>query len=234
VRGSEWAATGAVTLPAEWKDVQAHNTLTDAEKSEGWTLLFDGKAPSGLKGYKLEKMPEKGWGAVDGTLRHSASAGGGDLSTVKEYGDFEFACDWLATPGANSGIIYRVTEDHDYSWQTGREMQILDNDKHADGRKPKTRAGTMYDLFPTAAEVCRPAGEWNHARVVCKGTHIEQWLNGIKVVDVDTASDAYKQALASSKFTTMPDFGTKMKGHICLQDHGDEVWFRDIKVREVK
>lgn len=233
MRGSEWAATGAVTLPTEWKDVQAHNTLSDAEMGAGWTLLFDGKATSGLKGYKLEKMPDKGWSVVDGTLRHAAG-GGGDLSTVKEYGDFEFSCDWMATPGANSGIIYRVTEDHDYCWQTGREMQILDNDKHSDGRKPKTRAGTMYDLFATAAEVCRPAGEWNHARVICKGTHIEHWLNGIKVVDVDTAGDAYKQALAASKFTTMPDFGTKLKGHICLQDHGDEVWFRDIKVRELK
>jgi type 1 glutamine amidotransferase len=234
VRGAEWAATGKVTLPTEWRDVRTHNALSDAERSAGWTLLFDGKSPAGLKGYKQDKMPDKGWSVVDGTLRHGAGGGGGDLSTVREYGDFEFACDWKAAPGANSGIIYRVTEDHDYCWQTGREMQILDNAGHADGKKPKTRAGTMYDLFPCAEEVCRPAGEWNHARVLCKGTHIEQWLNGVKVVDVDTAGDEYKKALAASKFTAMPDFGTKMKGHICLQDHGDEVWFRDIKVRELK
>jgi type 1 glutamine amidotransferase len=234
VRGGEWAATGAVTLPAEWADVQTHNTLTAAEKSAGWTLLFDGSSAAGLKGYKQDKMPDKGWTVTDGILRHLPGAGGGDICTVSEYGDFEFACDWRCTPGANSGIIYRATEDHDNCWETGREMQILDNDKHNDGRKPKTRAGTMYDLFPTAAEVCRPAGEWNHAKVVCKGTHIEHWLNGIKVVEIDTAADAYKQALAASKFTSMPDFGTRMKGHICLQDHGDEVWFRDIKVRDLK
>jgi type 1 glutamine amidotransferase len=234
VRGAEWAATGAVTLPTEWKDVQPHNTLTDAEKAAGWTLLFDGTATKGLKGYKQDKMPDKGWAVTDGTLRHAAGGGGGDLSTTKEYGDFEFCCDWKATPGANSGIIYRVIESPEYTWQTGREMQILDNDKHADGKKPKTRAGTMYDLFATSAEVCRPAGEWNHACVVCKGTHLEHWLNGIKVVDVDTTSDEYKKALAASKFKDMTGFGTSLKGHICLQDHGDEVWFRDIKVRELK
>jgi hypothetical protein len=235
VRGAEWAATGSVTLPAQWKDMVQHDMLSDAEKAAGWELLLDGNAPVGLKGYKLTKFPGgKVWEADKGELHHAAGGGGGDLSTIKEYGDFEFVCDWKVAPGGNSGIIYRVTEDHDYCWQTGREMQILDNDKHADGRKPKTRAGTMYDMFPCAAEVCRPAGEWNHARVVCKGTHIEHWLNGIKVVDVDTAGEDYKKALAASKFTSMPDYGTKMKGHICLQDHGDEVWFRDIKVREIK
>ncbi len=235
VRGAEWAATGAVTLPAEWKDVEVHNKLSGAESAAGWKSLFDGKnVPADFKGYKQAKFPEKGWSVTDGMLHNAAGAGGGDLCTVGEYGDFEFACDWRVAPGGNSGIIYRVTEDHNYSWETGREMQILDDAKHNDGKKPKTRAGTMYDLFACAQEVCRPAGEWNHARVVCKGTHIEHWLNGIKVVDVDTAGEDYKKAMAESKFTTMPEFGTKMKGHICLQDHGDEVWFRDIRVREIK
>lgn len=234
-RGAEWAATGKVTLPAEWKDVRTANTLSEQEKADGWVLLFDGVNPTGLRGFKQEKMPTDGsWTIVDGTIRHTKGMGGGDICTKDQYQDFEFSVDWLVTPGANSGIIYRSTEDHQYSWETGMEMQILDDARHVDGKNAKTRAGTLYALEACQREVSRPPSEWNRAVVIVKGTHIQHWLNGVKVVDVDTTSDAYKKTFAASKFTKMPDFGTRSKGHICLQDHGDEVWFRNVKVRALK
>jgi len=234
VRGAEWAATGKVTLGSAWQDTRKANLLTEAEKQDGWVLLFDGKDPTGLRGFKKEGMPTDGsWTIVDGTIRHTKGVGGGDIVTKDQFGDFEFSVDWLVTPGANSGIIYRSTEDHQYTWETGMEMQILDDARHPDGKNAKTRAGTLYALQACAHETARPPGEWNHAHVIVKGTHIQHWLNGVKVVDVDTASEEYKKAYSESKFTKMPDFGTRSKGHICLQDHGDEVWFRNIKVKSL-
>lgn len=232
-RGGEWAATGKVTLPATWKDMSTHNVLTEKEKADGWKLAFDGKTSVGWRGFKKDKFPDAGWSVNDGLLIHEAGKGGGDIVTADEYGDFEFACDWKAAKGANSGIIYRATEDHDYPWQTGMECQILDDANHADGKKPQTRAGTLYDLVACAVDVSRPPGEWNHARIIVKGTHIQHWLNGFKVVDIDMASEDYKKAHAASKWPGMPDFGKRAKGHIALQDHGDEVQFRNIKVKKL-
>jgi type 1 glutamine amidotransferase len=233
-RGAEWAATGKVTLPPTWSDTRAHNVLSDKEKAGGWTLLFDGKSGAGWRGFKKDAFPVAGWTVKDGVLwkQPGPEGSGGDIITSGEYGDFEFACDWNISKGGNSGIIYRCTEDHDYCWETGPEMQILDDVAHADGKNEKTRAGTLYAIFPCAVDVARPPGEWNHARVVVKGSHIEHWLNGFKVVDCDLTSEDYKKAHDASKWTGMPDFGKRSKGHIALQDHGDEVRFRDIKVRK--
>lgn len=233
-RGTEWAATGAVTLGNEWKDVRTHNTLSPTEASHGWSLLFDGKAASGFRGFKKKAMPEKGWVVKDGQLIVQSKGGGGDIATVEEYADFEFACDWKVTEGANSGVMYRCDEKHDYPWLTGHEMQVLDDAAHPDGKKPKTRAGTLYDIIPCAADVVRPAGEWNQARALVVGTRIQHFLNGVKVVDIDTASEDYKKAYKESKWPGMPTMGTTTSGHICMQDHGDEVAFRNIKVRKIK
>ncbi|MBS0198702.1 MAG: DUF1080 domain-containing protein [Planctomycetes bacterium] len=232
-RAAEWAATGAVTLPTAWADLRAHNTLSAADAAAGWTLLFDGKTTSAWRGYKQDKFPDKGWIIKDDALFHTAQGGGGDLCSIDEYSDFEFECEWRVGVGGNSGVMYRCTEDHNFPWETGPEMQILDDGVHADGKKPKTRAGTLYDIIACNADVSRPAGEWNKARAVVKGTHIQHYLNGFKVVDVDTASDEYKAALAASKWPGMPDFNTRKQGHICLQDHGDEVAFRNIRVRKL-
>ncbi len=207
------------------------NTLTDAEKKAGWTLLFDGQSLEHFRGYKKPAMPDAGWAVKDGTLWRPPGQGGGDIITREKYQDFEFACDWKVSPKGNSGIIYRCTEEHDYCWMTGLEMQILDDAGHGDGLKPNTRAGSLYDLVPCPPGIVRPAGEWNTSKVVCKGTTIEHWLNGVKVVDTDITSDKYKEAWRQSKWPSMPDTGTRLRGHIALQDHGDEVWFRNIKVR---
>lgn len=239
VRGAEWAATGAVTLPATWTDVRRHNTISDKERAEGWELLFDGVNPPKFRAWKQPAAwppASKAWEIADGTIHRPAGDFGGgcrDLITADEYADFEFSIDWKITPGGNSGIMYRCSEDFDFPWRTGPEMQILDDARHADGKEPKTRAGTLYAIVPTAVDAARPPGEWNHARVVAKGSKIEHWLNGYKVVDADLTTDAYKQAHDASKWKGMPEMGTKSKGHVALQDHGDEVWFRNIKVRAI-
>lgn len=235
-RGAEWAATGNVTLGKKWEPTAADaaaNTLTDAEKAGGWTLLFDGKSTTNWRGYKKTEFPKEGWSVTNGILKHEGGKGGGDIVTDGEYDNFELAIDWRVAEGANSGIIYRCTEDHDYPWQTGPEMQILDDARHADGKKPKTRAGTLYDISPCAFDVSRPAGEWNHARLVANGTKVQHWLNGFKVVDIDTASEDFKKAREASKWKDAKDYNTKTTGHIDLQDHGDTVEFRNIKVRRL-
>ena len=218
-------ALSALVAPA------ADNQLTAAEKSAGWQLLFDGKTPS-FRGYKKDKLPAK-WKAVDGTLRVTKDGEGGDIVTLDQYTNFEFAYDWLASEGANSGVMYHCTEDHDYPWQTGPEMQVLDNQRHQDGKNPLTSAGSLYAVRAINLDVVRPAGQWNHAKIVCKGTRIEHWLNGFKVVDIDTASDDFKKAKDASKWKDAPDYATRPTGFIALQDHGDEVWFRDLKVRKI-
>lgn len=233
-RGTEWAATGKVTIGTEIKDATAHNQLSEAERLLGWKLLFDGKSTENFRLFKGEKFPDKGWVVKDGVLWRQAGDGVGDIVTKGEYSNFEFECDWKVAKGGNSGIMYHCSEDHSYPWETGPEMQILDDGVHQDGKKPTTRAGTMYDMFPCAFDVSRPAGQWNHAKIVVRGTQIEHWLNGFPVVKVDTTSSQYEDALAASKWTKYPDYNTKKTGHIALQDHGDEVMFRDIKVREIK
>lgn len=233
-RGAEWAATGNVTLPSTWADVRAHNTITAEETAAGWQLLFDGKAPIGFRSFRGTAMPEKGWTVRDGSLVHEKQGGGGDIATKEEYADFEFTIDWKTEKGGNSGVMYRCAEKQDYPWRTGPEMQILDDANHADGKKPQTSAGSLYDLIAPNADVVRPAGEWNTAVAKVVGNHIQHYLNGVLVVDVNTNSEDYKAAYLKSKWPGMPTFGTTTTGHICLQDHGDEVMFRNIKVRRIK
>jgi type 1 glutamine amidotransferase len=232
-RGAEWAATGTVTLGSEWKDVRARNRLTNEEQSLGWKLLFDGRSTANFRGFKKESFPKEGWIVNDGTLCHVSGQGGGDIITTDQYENFEFTCEWKVASGGNSGIMYRCTEEREYPWQTGPELQILDDLGHADGKNEKMRAGTLYGLFPCAFDAARPAGEWNETRIVANGSKIEHWLNGFKVVEYDLKNDDYKNRVAQSKFASMPDFGKPPRGHIALQDHGDEVCFRNIKIRRL-
>lgn len=230
-RGAEWAATGGVTLPAAWKDVRAQNTLGPECRDNGWRLLFDGATTANWRGFRKDSFPDKGWAIRDGAL--VVMGGGGDICTAEEYGDFEFECEWRVSPGGNSGIMYRCSEDHTYPWETGPEYQILDDARHKDGQKAKTRAGSLYDVVAPGADVVRPAGEWNRARIVARGTRLQHFLNDILIVDIDTAGDVYKAAHAASKWPGMKNYNTKPKGRICLQDHGDEVAFRNIKVKRL-
>ena len=220
------------------------NTLTPGEKAAGWVLLFDGQTTAGWRGAYRQSFPPSGWVVEDGALKKVAATGkesqaGGDIVTVKEYSNFELQLEWRLTPGGNSGIKYFVVENlpRPQGSAIGLEMQILDDDRHPDarmGRDGNRTAGALYDLIPPAKDkVLRPIGEWNHVRILVQGRHVEHWLNGVKVVEYERGSPEFRALVAQSKFKNIPGFGEAPKGHILLQDHGDEVWFRNIKIREL-
>lgn len=233
-RGTEWAATGNVTLPTTYTETRTHNALSAEDKKDGWIMLFDGKSNNGWKAFKENGFPKDGWTIDNGTLHHAKGGGGGDIVTTEQYDNFELSLEWKIESGGNSGIMYHVGSGEDYPWRTGPECQVLDNLKHNDGKDPKTSAGSMYALYAPTPDVARPAMEWNRVRIVCKGSKVEHWMNGWKVVETDTSSKEFKDLIANSKFKDMPKFATLSKGHIALQDHGDEVWYRDIKIRVIK
>lgn len=232
--GSEEVPEGTVeeASMAEARSDQgtAPNRLTEEERAAGWRLLFDGETLSGWRGFRREDPPGS-WSAVGGTLAFQAGDDRGDLVTDEAFADFELALEWKISPGGNSGIMFRVTEDHEWPWQSGAEMQVLDNGGHADGASPLTSAGSNYALHPPVADVTRPVGEWNEVRLVVDGSHVEHWLNGTKIVEYELWSDEWKTLVAASKFGEMPAYGMAAEGHLCLQDHGDPVWFRNIKIR---
>ena len=207
----------------------APNTLTPAEKAAGWRLLFDGKTTAGWRGYKSAEMPA-GWQVTpDGALARASKAS--DIISVDQFGSFEFSFDWKIEAGGNSGVIYRVTEDLAAPWHSGPEYQILDNGGHADGKKPETSAASDYALHPPVKDVTRPIGSWNTGRIVVRGTHVEHWLNDVKVLEYEIGSPDWAERVKNSKFSKYPKFGLAERGHIVLQDHGDPVAFRNLKIR---
>jgi hypothetical protein len=196
----------------------------------GFTRLFEGDSQEAWKGYGKEGWPE-GWKLENGVLhRH---AGGGDLMTKKEYGDFDLRFAWKVAEGGNSGVMYRASELKEPAYVTGAEYQILDNSKHADGKSPLTSAGSLYALYPPSEDATKPAGEWNQSRIVVKGKHVQHFLNGKKVVDTEIGSDDWNKKLAASKFATWPKYGKNDRGHVVLQDHGDQVWYRNMRIKEL-
>lgn len=199
---------------------------------EDWRLLVDGSLDQ-WRGYQQTEVPE-GWAVEGRVLSFTPGGAGGDLITVDQFQDFEFSLEWRVSAGGNSGIFYRVMEEGEYAYWTGPEMQVLDNDGHADGRNPLTSAGSNYGLHPPTNDVTRPVGEWNEARVVVRGSDVEHWLNGTKVVAYTLLTDEWKAKVAETKFAEWPDYGTAARGHIGLQDHGDPVSFRNIRVRELR
>jgi hypothetical protein len=226
------------------------NTLTSEERTVGWKLLFDGRTLSGWHGFQKSKPPTKGWHVADGALVNPKSNGrpngsGGDLVTDAKFRDFDFRFEWRISAAGNSGIHYLVDENRPptkplYAGDTGKspvgfEYQVLDDAKHPDGKRgPTHQAGALYDLFGSERKELKPAGEWNEGRIVVRGNHVEHWLNGGKVAECDLDSEAYRQALAKSKYHVVPDFGTKIATPLALQDHGEEVAFRNLKILELK
>ena len=219
------------------------NSLTAAEKAAGWKLLFDGKTTTGWRGFRRDKFPEEGWVIEDGAIKHVASNGeqsqnGGDIITVDQYDNFELRLEWRISPGGNSGIKYLIAEEMVKSGHSGLgfEMQVLDDNRHPDAKKGKAgnrTAGGLYDLIAPQNKVLRPVGQWNRVRLVVAGNHVEHWLNDVKVVTYELGSPALKALIAESKYQTIPGFGEVRKGHLLLQDHGDEVWYRNIKLRSL-
>ncbi len=207
---------------------EPQNILTADEQAAGWRLLFDGQTLKGWHGYKKDAAPA-GWQVKGGCIVRIT--GGGDIVTDEQFGDFELSLEWRISAAGNSGIMYRVTEDHGAPYETGPEYQILDNTEHADGKNPKTSASACYALYAPSKDATGPVGLFNQARIVVKGNHVEHWLNGVKVVSYDLHSPEWDGLVQDSKFKAWPDFGQRAKGHLVLQDHGDRVWYRNIKIK---
>ena len=206
----------------------ALNTVTAAERSAGWRLLFDGKTAAGWRGFKQDSVPA-GWQVVDGALTRVNS--GGDIITRDKFRNFELALEWTIAPAGNSGIFYRGSEDDDAIYWNAPEMQVLDDAGHVDGKSRLTAAGAAYDVYPSPAGVVKPAGEWNQVRLVVKGKHVEHWLNGVKMVEYEFGSPDWTAKVKASKFGSHPHYGRNATGYIGLQDHGDKVAYRNIKIR---
>ncbi len=213
------------------------NTLTDKEKKDGWKLLFDGTTTKGWKTFNSDSAVTA-WKVADGALMLDSSAkkGRGDLITDRAYENYELSVDWKISACGNSGIIFNVVEDKKYraTYLTGPEMQVLDNTCHPDAKIIKHRAGDLYDLITSSKETVKPAGEWNTAKLISNHGKMEFWLNGTKAVSFTMHTPEWDKMVAASKFKTMPDFGKATKGHIALQDHGDQVWYRNVKIKELK
>jgi len=207
---------------------QSPASLTTAEKAAGWKLLFDGTSLSGWRGYKTE-TPPTGWTAKAGELIREGA--GGDLMTAEQYGDFEMRFDWKVTANGNSGVIYRIATTEQYPWQTGPEFQVLHNAGHADGKNPITSAGSNYAVNPPEKDVTKPVGEWNEARLLVQGNHVEHWLNGVKVVEYEIGSADWEARVKASKFAKVANYGRMKRGFIALQDHGDAVSYRNLKIK---
>ncbi len=230
------AATAACTV-VEQPETDVTMNASDSAAAAGqvsangeWRSLFDGTSTSGWRSYRGTGAPA-GWEVVNGELTRVGA--GGDIVTVDEYGDFELELEWKVAPGGNSGIMYRVTETAANSYESGPEMQVLDDSGHADGRSRLTSAGSAYGLYPAPAGVVKPAGEWNAVRIVMNGNHVEHWLNGRKVVDYELGSPDWEAKVKASKFAEWPGYGRAARGRIALQDHGDRVAYRNIRIREL-
>jgi hypothetical protein len=228
--------------------VVSPNTLSLSEQRDGWRLLFDGKTFTGWRGLGYDSVPTAHWKIEDGAIRKIANgqvprmpdgqpAAGGDLMTTGTFRDFELTWDWKISRAGNSGVKYNVSEDLSMAAAPnhaalGFEYQVLDDNLHEDNKVPSHRTGALYDLIaPDAGKTLMPVGEWNSSMLVFNGNHGEHWLNGRKVVEFELGTPQMDSALAQSKYRSIPNFAQRRAGHIVLQDHGDEVFFRNIKIR---
>ncbi len=225
-----------------WQANFIPNTLSPYEEAQGWKLLFDGSTTTGWRGAHRESFPESGWDVVDGCLRVEATGGaesqaGGDIVTLEQYGNFELLFEFRITSGANSGVKYFVTEEYPTAGSAiGPEYQILDDQRHPDatmGRNGNRTLASLYDLIPAANKRFNGIGQWNTGRIVSRDGHVEHWLNGFRVLEYDRHSEEFRRLVSESKYRIYPHFGEADKGHILLQDHGDEVCFRSIRIREL-
>ncbi len=214
-----------------------------AETKNDWTPLLDGKTTAGWHTYGQESVG-KAWNIDDSALHLDASSkadwqtkDGGDVVTNDEYGNFDLQLDWKISEGGNSGIMFYVQEDtskYQYTWYTGPEMQVCDNDKNEDGKVYKSQAGDIYELFPTnAVAYVNPAGQWNHVEIKADNGKLDLYMNDHHTLNTTIWDDDWKKNIAGTKFKDMSGFGTFKKGKIALQDHGADVWYKNIKIKEL-
>ncbi len=218
---------GMVVVGALSAQASEPNTLTPEEKAAGWRLLFDGKTTDGWRNYRKDSISPN-WKVVDGAL--TRVGGAGDIITKDQFEAFELVLEYKISKGGNSGVMFHVTEEENTPWMTGPEIQIQDN---KDGHDPQ-KAGWLYQLYKPEIDATNPAGEWNQLRIIISPAKSEVYMNGKKYYEFVKGSDDWNQRVAKSKFASMPKFGKPTKGHIALQDHGNEVAFRNIKIRELK
>jgi hypothetical protein len=219
----------AIALLVSGAATAAPNTLTPQEQAAGWTLLFNGKDLTGWRDFKAA-APDPGWHVADGAISPDPKTSK-DLITKAEYGDFELSFEWKISKLGNSGVLYHVIEQGDETYYSGPEYQILDN---AHGERPPQQAASLFALYAPLVDATRPVGEWNEGRIVVDHNHVQHWLNGKKVVEYDLGSADFKARVAASKFKAWPQFASSPTGHIALQNPGDAVAFRDLKIRALK
>jgi hypothetical protein len=213
--------------------------LTEAQKAEGWKLLFDGRSLNGWQIFKSRK--NNTWEVKDGLLHckplNENAKGDGDersdLMTTAEFENFEFTCDWKISAKGNSGIIYRATEEFEQPYYSGPEYQLIDDGAYAPKPTDKQLTGCAYDMYTTAPKSMKPVGEWNSTKIAVKGKHVEHWLNGQKIVEYDFGSPDWTKRKDASKWKEWKGYGMASKGHIDLQDHGHEVWFKNVMVKSL-
>ncbi len=214
------------------------NTLSKSELKQGVKLLWDGKTTAGWRGAALDKFPEKEWAIREGVLfvEPIKDAHAGDIVTTEAYSNFELSIDFKLAEGSNSGIKYFIDPALPRS-SLGLEYQLIDDDKHADakqGREGNRTLASLYDMIPVPkTKPVHKIGEWHTAKIVSKGNHTEHWLNGVKLFEFERNSDEYKRLIAISKYKDLPNFGISEKGRILLQNHGDKVFFRNIKIKSL-
>jgi hypothetical protein len=233
------AAAAAVLLSCSSQNKSTmQSSNSNAAAADGWVPLFDGKSTAGWHTYGKTGVGSA-WKAENGVLHFDAAAKkagatGGDIVTDQEFDNFHLKLEWKLAPGGNSGVIFYSKEDpqYPYMWHTGPEMQILDNNAHSDAKIHKHRAGDLYDLI-ASKEVVKPVGEWNLAEIVANNGKLEFYLNGQQTLSTTMWDDNWRQLIAGSKFKDMAAFGTIRNGKIGLQDHGDEVWFRNIVIKRL-
>ena len=219
-------ATGALAQP---KAAEPDNTLTPGEKAAGWKLLFDGKSTVGWRDFK-QPAPDAGWQVKDGALSPDPKTSK-DLITKEKFENFQLQFDWKISPKGNSGVMFHVLEVGDETYESGPEYQILDN---AHGEPPLQQAASLFALYAPSKDMTKPVGQFNHGRIVVDHGKVQHWLNGVKVVEYDIGSADFKARVAGSKFKQWPQFATGRTGAIALQNHGDAVWFKNLKIRVLK
>ncbi|HVT83954.1 MAG TPA: DUF1080 domain-containing protein [Chitinophagaceae bacterium] len=215
---------------------QKDNTLSAAEKKAGWKLLFDGKTLNGWRMY--QNKPADSWLAKDGNLYCKGSTTDksdkqADIITTDQYGDFELSIEWKISPQGNSGILYHVTEEYDASYLSGPEYQLIDDDGYPEKLEDWQKTGADYAMYTTSSRPTKPVGQYNLTKIVVKGAHREYWLNGVKVVEFEAWTDDWYKRKAAGKWKDAPGYGMAKTGYICLQDHGSEMWFKNIKIRKL-
>ncbi|MEM7306661.1 MAG: family 16 glycoside hydrolase [Planctomycetota bacterium] len=226
VRGTEWAATGDVRDGRE-----PANQLASWDAKAGWKLLFDGESTAGWTRHGGGGFPDRGWVVENGALRHLSGGGGGDITTIERYSDFELEFEWKVAGGANSGVKYRVAPVEEPKAMLGPEYQVLDDAPK--GNTGKHSAASLYDVYKPGDKSLAPVGMWNRARIVADGSRIEHWLNGRRVLRAQVGSNNWNEHVAASKFSNVAGFATSRPGHIGLQDHGGEAWYRSVKLRDL-